>query len=224
MTLGKAPRIAYGEELLALATNEHLRSGDLEPTYRAIAEAGCRVTGVPRTSIWLLDGSAEVFRCCELYDARINSHLTLPPIELEKCPSFVQALLTGRAIASADASDDPRTAELRDVLLAPGGVTSVLLAPVRVSGNLVGVICHKQVGVRREWTQDEVAFAAGLADQTAHALLNAERRSEGVGMGRKLSVSVDTWESPLPIYADGKGQPKDFRRVCGRDGMAVFAG
>ena len=56
----------------------------------------------------------------------------------------------------------------------PWNVGALLDSPVRLSGELIGVLCLEQQARGRAWEPDEIAFAGGLADQVGHAFANAE--------------------------------------------------
>ncbi|MFN3928418.1 MAG: GAF domain-containing protein, partial [Thermoflexus sp.] len=92
-------------------------------------------------------------------------------------PVYFEALRKGRAVDAADARHDPRTRELRESYLEPLGIFSLLDAPIRQGGRVVGVICHEQTGAVRFWTPDEIAFAAAVADLIALVWSGAERRT-----------------------------------------------
>ena len=63
---------------------------------------------------------------------------------------------------------------MRDDYLVPWDVGALLDSPVRLSGELIGVMCLEQHERGRAWEPDEIAFAGGLADQVGHAFANAE--------------------------------------------------
>ncbi|MFO0928422.1 MAG: response regulator [Gemmataceae bacterium] len=79
-------------------------------------------------------------------------------------------------IAADDASTDPRTAELAAAYLLPEGITSMLDAPLRLAGEVVGVLCHEQVGPPRTWQQMEQTFVLSVASLITLALEARERR------------------------------------------------
>ena len=78
----------------------------------------------------------------------------------------------------------------------------MLDAPVRRAGQLVGVICHEHIGLRRDWTPDEEGFASSLADllalslevwdhrQTARALREARDNLEDKVAERTLQLAT----------------------------------
>jgi len=90
-------------------------------------------------------------------------------------PAYFRALREGRAIDAVRAAADPRTAELAPAYFRSRRIESVLEAPARAQGRVVGTVRFEHRGVPRAWREDEVAFAGAVADQLAQALLNAER-------------------------------------------------
>jgi signal transduction histidine kinase/CheY-like chemotaxis protein len=55
-----------------------------------------------------------------------------------------------------------------------GGCQALLDAAIRVSGKIVGVLCCEQKQIRY-WSDEDIAFAAQLADQLAQGLANQQR-------------------------------------------------
>jgi diguanylate cyclase (GGDEF)-like protein len=79
-------------------------------------------------------------------------------------------------------SDDPservQTAEQSNPLaqyLRQHSIKSLLDAPIRVDGELYGLVCHEHLGAPREWRRDELAFAGRIGEIVAVAL-EIERR------------------------------------------------
>ena len=112
--------------------------------------------------------------------------------------------MAGRALAAHDARTDPRTSEFTDEYLAPRGITSMLDASLRLSGEVVGVICHEHVGPQRQWTADEVSFAGQMADRVSQALADEERRRAEKAL-RFTQFSLDhSAEAAFWMGSDGR--------------------
>jgi signal transduction histidine kinase/ActR/RegA family two-component response regulator len=146
----------------------------------ALAEAvaiTARTLDVARVGVWLFDESRNrmVVEACHA-DGSDSAGQRAIVLERETAPRYFAALETERVVAAEDALADPRTAELADSLLLPSGIRSLVDAPVRVEGKLVGVICCGHGGGPRTWTEDELAFVASIGDFVALAFLLAERR------------------------------------------------
>ncbi len=159
------------ELLVALATHPALRDGRLEAALRVLTEAAATELAVARVSVWWL--SAERLSLADLFAGA--AHATGGELLATKYPSYFGALTKSRVLAADDARFDPRTREFRDDYLVPLGITSMLDAPVRSLGELVGVLCHEHVGPRRTFSIDEQMFAASLADLVGQALAASSR-------------------------------------------------
>lgn len=160
--------------LLRLATHPALTSGDLEAAARVVTEIAADALEVARASVWILaEGGLTLV---DLFE-RERAHSSGTVLEADRYPAYFAALDTGRAIDAGDARTDPRTCEMADDYLAPLGIGAMLDASIRISGRVVGVVCHEHVGAPRRWRPDELALAADVADQMAFAMLDAQRRA-----------------------------------------------
>jgi len=91
-------------------------------------------------------------------------------------PTYFASLRKQRAIAAHDAHRDRRTREFSESYLSPLGITSMLDAPIRAGGKMIGLICAEHVGPRRRWSPQEQSFAASAADLIALSFENAKRQ------------------------------------------------
>ena len=165
----------HQELLLELTTGEVSDIGDVAEYRRAVTRAATTGLDVQRAGVWSIDVDRSELRCEDLFDRSTGEHSGGPVLDLARCARFVEALSADRAVASADAWADDRMRELVDDHLRPAGIRSTLDAGVLVAGTTVGVLCCEHAGSVREWTPDEVAFAAQLADQLARARIFRER-------------------------------------------------
>ena len=67
----------------------------------------------------------------------------------------VAGALGGHGVAVDDAANDVRTREFATGYLDAFGIRSILNVPIRLHGELAGVICHEHMGPPREWTLEE---------------------------------------------------------------------
>ena len=167
--------------LLKLARSPALESGDFKAAMRAITEAAALGLAVSRVSLWLFDVGRKRIVCQGLYELELKRYVdtigatTQVALLAADYPSYFRALAEDRVICADDAATHPATHEFASGYLGPLQIYSMLEAPLRHKGELVGVLCHEHRYHRRTWTQDEVSFAGHMADFVAHAMEASDR-------------------------------------------------
>lgn len=162
--------------LARLSRNEAIGTGDLNAALRAVTEAAAETLGVARVNVWVYCDHDTRIRCLDHYDLTSGRHASGAELTAEKYPAYFRALETQRMIAADNALTDERTREFRQDYLEPAGITSMLDAPIRLRGQMQGIVCHEHVGTPRHWTAEEEQFASTIADFAALALESHQRR------------------------------------------------
>jgi signal transduction histidine kinase len=136
------------------------------------------IADVAAGAIVIEDYSAVVDHCMcvDCYDLDAAIHGSLPQLRASEYPAYFAALELERAIAASDILADSRTKDLAMAYLSPKGVKSMLNAPIRLGGQVVGVLCHEHIGPLRQWTMDEQNFVGSMADLASLALEACYRR------------------------------------------------
>jgi PAS domain S-box-containing protein len=158
------------------ARNPALRGDDLALACRTICEVAARTLGVSRVSLWFYDQDHSIIRCANLFEHPSGQHSKGQELRKVDYPNYFAALEEGRVIPAHYARNDPRTRDFTEGYLKPLGITSLLDAPIRSEGKMIGVICHEHTGSPREWTLDEQNFAGSMADLMALSLEVWQRR------------------------------------------------
>ena len=166
--------------LTELSSSSALRDADWLARVRQITEVASRTLENDRTSVWLYDDDHTEIRCIDLYEMSTRRHSEGYRLVATEFPGFFGALNRGDTIAARDAHSDPRTREFAATYLQPQGITSLLSAPVRLGGQVVGVIHHAHVGPRRRWAIDEQNFAGSMADLVSLAMEARERQQRQI--------------------------------------------
>jgi PAS domain S-box-containing protein len=161
--------------LLELSLSPALTSGDLGEALRAVCTAAARALQVERTGVWLFDETHSLLRSSVVFEASTDSFLPAVEISAAANPPYFAALEQQRIIAADDVYADPRTAMFTTDYLRPLGITSMLDAPIRLRGRILGTICHEHIGPARRWSAAEQQFVASLGDLVALALAADER-------------------------------------------------
>ena len=146
-----------------------------------VTELSARSLDVERVGLWLFERGARSLRCVDQFTLSTGLHTVEGELDASSIPVYVAALEEHREIVAPDARRDPRTKELTENYLVPNGITSMLDTPVFRDGDVVGVLCHEQVGAARDWSVADIGLAATGADVIAIAFeqtarLHAEKR------------------------------------------------
>ena len=178
------------EVLVGLTKSESWVRGDQESTLRELTEAAARTMRIQRVNVWLFDEGRTRMRCIQHYDRSTGEH-TAGGAELaaDDYPAYFRALAQERTVVANDAREDPNTSEFTEGYLDVNGITSLLDAPLRSGGQVVGIICHEHVGPARVWTEEEQRLAGSLADLASLALETAERRHAEVALRRSEQLT-----------------------------------
>ena len=113
-------------------------------------------------------------------------------------PAYFEAIGTERIIAANRAHEDPQTKEFSESYLEPLGINSMLDAPIRLNGQLVGVVCHEHTGSVRQWILLEQSFAASIGDFTAQAMKADELYQSQQALKKAQRIaSVGNWTLSL---------------------------
>jgi signal transduction histidine kinase/GAF domain-containing protein len=162
--------------LMELAKSEKLYHGVLHDSLKLITEAVARTFEVQMVSVWLFTENRSITRCIDMYELSTDRHSEGMEIKVIDYPAYFKALSEEELIAAHDACNDPRTCEFSDSYLAPLGITSMLDVPIRLKGQVIGIVCYEHVGPVRKWTLAEQNFARSTADYISLAMAADERR------------------------------------------------
>jgi signal transduction histidine kinase/ActR/RegA family two-component response regulator len=176
-TASRQARLARHQALLqALARHQAAaRAEDLRHLLAAITEAASQSMDVARASVWTYNADKTGIQALDLWDAGQAAHSAGVVLSSRDYPEYFAALQTERTIVAHDACHDPATRCFTESYLRPLGITSMLDAPVRLGGAVVGVLCHEHVGPMRQFTQDDVGVAGSMADFVSLALESIAR-------------------------------------------------
>ena len=169
----------YAQALVALTRRVWHPDCQLDDAFGVICETAADTLHVARSNIWRFDRENSTLVCLHAYD-RTHGHASADTLETMPVDGeYTAAMEQVRAIDAHDVAAAPATTDSGRALqnyLRRHHICSLLDAPVRVEGELVGVICHEQTDWPRHWTRDETAFAGSMGDFVAMAIEIARRR------------------------------------------------
>lgn len=185
----------YSRVLAELAKSPRLNQGDLQASLEQITVAVTQTLNVERASVWLYKEDRSAIHCIELYERSPQKHSAGIELTAIDYPMYFQTIEQERIVAADDAQEDPTTREFTDGYLIPLGITSMLDAPIRVGGEMVGVVCLEHIGPPRHWRVEEENFVASLADYVALGLEASDRAQARLNLEKaldRLQAVLDT--------------------------------
>ena len=187
--------------IVKLSTHPVVVSGDFQQAARRITEIVAEAIEVERVSIWLLDEDSGTLRCEDLFQRTPREHSSGEILKAVDYPSYFGAMWASRVVDVHDARRDPRTREFTEKYLAPNDITSMLDAAIRVSGKLIGVVCHEQVKQLRSWSAEEISFAGEVADQVAQAIQSNQQKESQEALQESLTKVKNLLEQTVNVLA-----------------------
>ena len=162
--------------LAKIAESPAFSTGVLNDAAKIVAYEGSRALNIPRVGIWIITEDRKALKSVICYDTDAGGFIVQDDFNLANNNKYLYSLLSLRLITINEPGALSDLMEGFDPCLC-----AVLDAPIRVGGNLVGVICCEQkysdaFPEKRLWTAEEQSFASSLADFMAIAFANDERR------------------------------------------------
>ena len=198
----------YDHALLGLAKTE---TTDFSETLRKILQTVAETMEVERVSAWFFDADLSALTCRELFQRGAGFQGSGTRLEASEYPRYFDAMREQRVIAASDARSDRQTSEFTKGYLKPLGIHAMLDVPIRRGGQLVGVVCHENMGGVREWTDEEQDFAGSIADMISLTLEAADRTG-----AEQLKAAIIEAALDCIVVMDGEGRICEFNPAAER--------
>jgi EAL domain-containing protein (putative c-di-GMP-specific phosphodiesterase class I)/GGDEF domain-containing protein len=153
-----------------------------ETAIAAICSTASEALDVERVSVWAYEPKASLLRCIHVHQASGSAAMKVDCLDRLSLDGddYMAALKDVRALDTSDFDAAPTSAPshfaLRDYLHRHR-IHALLDAPAWVEGELLGLISHECINRRRDWTPEEVTFAASMGDYVSMAYEIVRRRN-----------------------------------------------
>lgn len=116
-------------------------SADAEEAGLARAtESAAAACSAKRVAIWRLSRDGRTLTCEDCFDSDVHDHTMGLALHRDEMPSLFSALAQGTAIDTTEAGQDKRTSELFATYLKPLEISSIYVAPILMTGRLIGML------------------------------------------------------------------------------------
>jgi adenylate cyclase len=129
-----------GAAFAALTRQPDLMDPAREAPVRALTEILAELAAARRTSVWRVSEGGRKLVCEDAYERESAGHIAGLEIARAELPQFFAALAKEAPIASDDAANDRRTAELHRVFMHPFNSRALTAVPITVVERFAGAI------------------------------------------------------------------------------------
>jgi PAS domain S-box-containing protein len=207
----RAEQIMHHHNTLLKLAN--IQEQDLDSLFRLITEQDSEVLDVAQVGIGFFNHDNTEIVCRDLFIKDKKTHETGHSLKTCDYPHYCKAMESSRILAVNNSLSDTRICEFAESYLKPKGINSVIHVPIRLHGQMIGIICHEHIGPVREWTSTEQDFAASVADMIALKLEAAERIKAEQAL-EKLNKDL---EAAVKELSRSNIQLQDFVHIAAHD-------
>lgn len=172
------PEINLLEELDSVSSIHQLNRDDIDALMLACAQKASQLFEIERVNAWLLNKNKDAIISIGEYDTRTKKFNKNTVIPSKDCPNYFKSIIKNRIILVENVYTNSVTSELTDNYLRPNNIISLMDIPLRMNGELIGVLCLEKTGnTERVFSKDEQTFALGLGFLISSSLEARKRRA-----------------------------------------------
>lgn len=172
------PEINLLEELDSVSSIHQLNRDDIDALMLACAQKASQLFEIERVNAWLLNKNKDAIISIGEYDTRTKKFNKNTVIPSKDCPNYFKSIIKNRIILVENVYTNSVTSELTDNYLRPNNIISLMDIPLRMNGELIGVMCLEKTGdAERVFSKDEQTFALGLGFLISSSLEARKRRA-----------------------------------------------
>lgn len=165
------------EELNSISKIHFLHREDIDSIMTDFAKHILMCLKMERMNVWLFNPDQSALISIGEYDTR-NKEFTKNSILLKKdYPIYFKALSANEIIIAEDIYDHPFTKEFNENYSKQNSIYTLLDIPLRISGELVGVMCYEKTDCQKEFKKDEINFCLSVSFVLASNLESRKRRA-----------------------------------------------
>lgn len=165
------------EELDNISKVHWLESDDLDIIMKDFASHIVASLKIERVNIWLYGKDKNTIVSIGEYDSRTKKLKKDSILEKDKYPLYFNAIETNKIILAEDVHTNKATKEFSESYSKPNDIESLMDIPIRIAGELIGVICFEKILVRKKFNSKEQSFALSVALVLGSTLEARHRRA-----------------------------------------------
>ncbi len=152
------------EEIDSASQIHILQRDDIDALMLEFATRITATLKIERMSVWLFNDKRDAIISMGEYDTRTKKLLKENILLQKDFPNYFYALEKNKIILAPEILNDSKTIELAESYSKPNHIISLMDIPLRIMGELVGVMCFEKTGdEQRNFTEKEQTFAFSLS-------------------------------------------------------------
>lgn len=159
-----------------LTKSRLIREGHLTRAIQEILLESANALNIERVNAWRADKDFTMIECIGNYTRSTNTFHDKLVLLRKDMPAYFKLLATQEIIATNYSLEDSRTEELVEPYLEKYGITSMIDVPIRIEGEMIGVVCFEHVGAPRKWDLTERKFGMFVAQLISLTLESFEKQ------------------------------------------------
>jgi PAS domain S-box-containing protein len=159
-----------------LSKSRRIRDGKLSEAIYEILQMASRAVNTERVNVWVFNENHSQIECIGNYDGAINKMVEQESLTRINSPKYFKLFETEMIITTSDAFHDPIAKELLNSYLKPNNIHSLMDIPVRIEGEIIGVLCFEHRETMRVWNLQEQKFALVMAQMISLALETSSKQ------------------------------------------------
>lgn len=158
---------------------------NFDVALQSILETSADFMNLERVSCWFFNSDRSEIICKDLYKRSSQKHESGACLKSENYPHYFKALEDNLLLACKDARLDPRTSEFTENYLIPQNIYSMMDVPIRLSGKIIGVLCHEYTETPHDWREEEQDFGTSASSMISIAYVISQLRQTEQALQKK---------------------------------------
>lgn len=165
------------DELDNVSKIHTLERDDIEKMMLTFAQRILANMHLERISVWLFNNDHSAIISIGEYDIRTKEFTKNTTLYKNKYPSYFEAMMKNKIIIAENVLENEVTLELAIDYSMPNNVRSLMDVPIRIEGDVIGVMCFEKTEVQKIFNEKDQTFAYSLANVFASNMEARYRRA-----------------------------------------------
>ena len=151
------------DEINSLSKIHTLKRNDIDNLMVEFAQRITATLHIERMSVWLFNETKDAVISMGEYDMEERQFNKNNILKKNKYPSYFKAISENEILLIENVNTNKNTIELKDDYSIPNHIISLMDIPLRIEGELVGIMCYEKKGIKEKvFTKQEQLFALSV--------------------------------------------------------------